>query len=219
MASLAEQFLKRTRPQYLLFLSHTESRQPSGWRKRWCLPPSLRPASSTGPVCCVRLVPESREIVLFSPRVGAYSAVNGPVRPQIVLKGPFSANGKCCCRRPIWRAPEGIPGVASRNLFGGPALAQLFPHILLDPRILIAQRTVAGLPTQDRTFLGLICSVPPLSLSIGQFPADGRGTAVQTASDFSTRNTIIFPQGYHSPLFSAKMVVAHRTASFGGKFY
>ena len=28
MASLAEQFLKRTRPQYLLFLSHTESRQP-----------------------------------------------------------------------------------------------------------------------------------------------------------------------------------------------
>ncbi len=167
---------------------------------------------------CVRLVPESREIVLFSPRVGAYSAVNGPVRPQIVLKGPFSANGKCCFGRPIWRAPEGIPGVASRNLFGGPALAQLFPHILLDPRILIAQRTVAGLPTQDRTFLGLICSVPPLSLSIGQLPADRRGTAVQTASDFSTRNTIIFPQGYHSPLFSAKMVVAHRTASFGDKF-
>ena len=97
-------------------------------------------------------------------------------------------------------------------------MAQLFPHILLDPRILIAQRTVAGLPTQDRTFLGLICSVPPLSLSIGQFPADGRGTAVKTASDFSTRNTIIFPQGYHSPLFSAKMVVAHRTASFGDKF-
>ena len=96
-------------------------------------------------------------------------------------------------------------------------MAQLFPHILLDPRILIAQRTVAGLPTQDRTFLGLICSVPPLSLSIGQLPADGRGTAVQTASDFSTRNTIIFPQGYHSPLFSAKMVVAHRTASFGDK--
>ncbi len=167
---------------------------------------------------CVRLVPESREIVLFSPRVGAYSAVNGPVRPQIVLKGPFSANGKCCCRRPIWRAPEGIPGVASPQFVRGPALAQLFPHILLDPRILIAQRTVAGLPTQDRTFLGLICSVPPLSLSIGQFPADGRGTAVQTASDFSTRNTIIFPQGYHSPLFSAKMVVAHRTASFGDKF-
>ena len=97
-------------------------------------------------------------------------------------------------------------------------MAQLFPHILLDPRILIAQRTVAGLPTQDRTFLGLICSVPPLSLSIGQLPADRRGTAVKTASDFSTRNTIIFPQGYHSPLFSAKMVVAHRTASFGDKF-
>ena len=41
---------------------------------------------------------------------------------------------------------------------------------------------------------------------------------MKTASDFSTRNTIIFPQGYHSPLFSAKMVVAHRTASFGDKF-
>src|SRR5699024_2550690 len=103
----------------------------SGWRKRWCLPPSLRPASSTGPVCCVRLVPESREIVLVSPRVGAYSAVNGPVRPQIVLKGPFSANGKCCCRRPIWRAPEGIPGVASPQFVRGTSIGSAFPaHIV-----------------------------------------------------------------------------------------
>lgn len=85
----------------------------------------------------------------------------------------------------IWKSPGGIPGVVSPQFVLGPALAQLFPHILLGPGILIVQPTVAGLPTQDRTLLSLLCSVPALSLSIRQLPADRRGTAVQETSDLS----------------------------------